>query len=115
MNRYRLTKAGINVSEGLHRFGGNQEIYEKFLMKFPENESYKQMLDAIEKQDVEAAFQASHALKGVAGNLSLEKLYQAILPLVEEFRAGRMEQTGALLPPVKEAYETVMAVLTANG
>ena len=49
MNRYILTKAGIDVNEGIHRFNGNKELYEKFLTSFPEDIHYEQMLEAIEQ------------------------------------------------------------------
>ena len=104
MNRYILTKAGIDVNEGIHRF-------EKFLTSFPEDIHYEQMLEAIEQKDVDAAFQGAHALKGITGTVSLAKLHSLLIPLVEELRAGSMEKVPELLPPVKEAYDEVVQVI----
>lgn len=111
MNRYKLTKAGIDANEGIRRFNNNKEMYEKFLMNFPKDEHYNQMIQAIEEKNVEAAFQAAHALKGVSGNLSLIKLHQDIIPLVEELRNGSMEHTDEYLAPVKESYRIVTEAL----
>lgn len=83
MNRYTLTKAGIDVNEGVHRFNGNKELYEHFLLTFPEDEHFKKMLEAIETGDVEESFQQAHALKGIAGTVSLVQLHANIIPLVE--------------------------------
>lgn len=112
MNRYLLTKAGINPNEGIHRLGGKIEIYEKLLNNFLEDEHYGQLIDAIEKKDVEAAFQASHALKGITGNLSMNDLYEALVPLVEDFRAGSMEHVDEFLPAVKEKYNLIVEALS---
>lgn len=111
MNRYILTKAGIDVNEGIHRFNGNKELYEKFLMSFPEDAHYGQMLQEIEKGDAEAAFQAAHALKGITGTVSLVQLHGVLIPLVEELRAGSLEKVPELLPPVQEAYNKAVDVL----
>ncbi len=111
MNRYLLSKAGIDVNEGMRRFNNNKDIYEKFLLTFPEDEHYKLMVEAIEKANVEDAFQAAHALKGVSGTLSLVTLHAELIPLVEELRSHSLEKTPELLPPVKESYEIVVEAL----
>ncbi len=111
MNRYKLVKAGINPNEGIDRFSKNIALYEKFLLAFPEDPNYDKMLAAIADNDVVGAFKAAHALKGVTGNLSLNRLYESVCPLVEELRAQSMEHVPELLEPVKENYETAVAAL----
>lgn len=111
MNRYKLSKAGIDVNDGIHRFNDNKELYEHFLFSFPEDEHYENMLAAIQAGNVEECFQQAHALKGIAGTVSLNQLHTNIIPLVEEFRAGKLDQVEKLLPPVKEAYEAAVAVI----
>lgn len=111
MNRYALVKAGIDFNEGLRRFNNNKEIYESFLLEFPKDENYKRLCAALEKQDCNAAFQCAHSLKGVAGNLSLQKLHTALEPLVEELRTGSLKAAAELLLPVTESYELLSKVL----
>ncbi len=111
MNRYKLVKAGIDPNEGLNRFSNNAEMYEKFLYEFPNDTHFQEMLTAIDNNDPSNAFKAAHALKGVTGNLSIKKLYESLLPLVEEFRAGSMEKVPELLPEIKDNYESVTAAL----
>lgn len=111
MNRYILTKAGIDVNEGIHRFNGNKELYERFLMSFPEDAHYEEMLQAIKDRDTEAAFQAAHALKGITGTVSLVQMHVVLIPLVEELRAGSLENVPELLPPVQDAYNKAVEVL----
>lgn len=111
MNRYKLFKAGVNVNEGISRLNGDRETYERLLMRFLEDGSYADMCRAIEAQDVKSAFLYAHSLKGVSGNLSLTRIYESILPLVEELRAGKLENAAELLSPVAAAYEEVCAAL----
>lgn len=113
MNKYKLTKAGINVSEATERFGGNFEMLEEFLGKFVENEYYPKLKTAIECNDVKAAFEAAHALKGMTGNLSMTQLYDSIYALVEELRAERTENLETLFKSVNENYESVCSAITA--
>ena len=107
MNRYRLSKAGINVKEGLERFNGKMELYESYLGRFLEDENYKLMCEAIERADVKAAFAAAHALKGVAGNLSLNKLCEDLNPLVELLRVNSMDGAKELLEKVSQDYDRI--------
>ena len=114
MNRYRLSKAGISVKEGIERFNDNLEVYEKCLYEFPEDDHYNQLLTALEEDDAQSAFAAAHALKGVAGNLSLTRLYADIVPLVEVLRAGTVNGADALFEPVTIDYKEVIEALTTK-
>lgn len=111
MNRYKLSKVGINTKEGIERFNGDADSYEKYLYLFPQDENFGLMCKAIDEKDVWAAFTAAHALKGVAGNLSLDKLYIDIKPLVEKLRAGSLDDTKPLLDTVENDYDEIIDVL----
>ena len=112
MNRYKLSKAGIDANEGIKRFNNKADVYEKFLMCFPEDMNFQRMCKAIEEGDVKEAFQCAHALKGMAGNISLTRLHNDLLPLVEELRSDSLEKADELLEPVRADYEEVIKVLT---
>ena len=111
MNRYRLSKAGINAKEGIERFSGNAEIYETCLSHFPDDANFKLLCEAINAKDAHAAFTAAHALKGIAGNLSITTLYADLLPLVELLRSGSLDGVERLLEPVAQDYDAVLAAL----
>ena len=115
MNRYKLSKAGINATAGIKRFCGNAEMYEKYLMEFPDDHNYGALCAAIAASDVHASFDAAHALKGLSGTLSMEKLYGDVSILVEELRKDSLVHAEALLQPVKEDYATVLAALQENA
>lgn len=97
MNKELLTQAGIDVNDGIRRFNDKEDLYERFLFTFPKDVNYDIMCEAISKGDAEQAFQAANALKGITGNLSLNQLYNHIIPLVDSLKKRRMEKVNDFL------------------
>lgn len=111
MNRYKLFKAGINFNDGVERLNNDKEMYGQLLHRFLEDTHYEQFCRAMEKGDVKEAFRCAHALKGITGNLSMVKLHEDLVPLVEELRAGRIEGTEDMQEKVAKSYKDVIEVL----
>lgn len=86
MDQEACKNHGIEYEDGLARFVGNVALYEKFLKQFPDDPCYKQLKEALDKQDIDTAFQAAHTLKGVTGNLSMKDLYDKVCVVVEQLR-----------------------------
>lgn len=107
-----LQAAGNDVPGALERFMGSEAMYLKFLGKLRQDETFSQLLAALEAGDVQAAFAASHTLKGLYGNLGLTELVALNTPVVESLRAGELpgEQEVAAL---KAAAESTAALLSA--
>ena len=82
----QLRSFGCNVEEGLHRCMDNEMFYLRLVDKFLSSTALAKLHDALEKGDLEVAFQETHALKGVAGNLSLTPLYDVLVEMVEPLR-----------------------------
>lgn len=115
MNRYKLFKAGVDVNKALKRLNNDKELYEELLERFCKSTYYAQMEYAIGQGETQQAFQAAHALKGAAGNLSCTRLYDSLLPCVEELRKGNLENAREKFPEVKESYRVLMEALQANS
>lgn len=112
MDKNKLMDSGIDYDEGVGRFSGNAEIYEKFLLKFKEDKSFQELDQAMKDHDYGTAFTAAHTLKGVTGNLSINVLYQELVPFVELLRTGaKLAEANAYYPRVAETYHQVMDVL----
>lgn len=110
----KLMANGVDFDRTMERFIGNEDLYEKFLLKFINDKSYTHMLDMIASGNVEESFKAAHTLKGVAANLGLDNLFHATVPLVELFRAGSMEGYGPLLEKVSIEYNSICSVINNN-
>jgi HPt (histidine-containing phosphotransfer) domain-containing protein len=111
MDKQKLVDAGINYDDGLKRFGGNVNLYEKFLKKFPADTAYTQLAEALKTQEYETAFKLSHTMKGTTGNLSMDDLYNNLFPLVEALRSNQYENVDEMMEKVTASYETVMQAL----
>ncbi len=109
--RSRLEHAGMNVETVMERFMNNDALLERFLKKFPNDKSYRELLEAIDRKDVDAAFAASHTLKGVSGNLSLDTLHDVVAEQTECFRNKDFEGGARMMPAVTEVYENMVAVI----
>lgn len=111
MNRYKLTKAGVDVNEGLKRLDNDKDFYEELLEKFCSDSHFAELKKAMEAEDSELAFKAAHALKGMAGNLSCIKLYHVLVPFVEKLRNHELEGALSIFPDVSEAYTAVLEAM----
>lgn len=103
---------GINVKEGLDRFSGIEDLYEKFLKKFLNDPEFDKLEKALDDCDFASAFNACHTLKGLVGNLSIIPLYKIVFEETELLRNGT-DIAGAvkLFPKLKEEYLRVVTVL----
>lgn len=116
MNIDILKNAGIDYDNGVERFSGSDSVYQKFLRMFPDDSSFNNAAKAINKANLEEAFNNAHTLKGTAGNLSLTDLYDTASLLVEDLRNKKTDDLPGLLAKVTESYEkTVKAIQEASA
>lgn len=106
-----LQDAGVDTQDALARFMGNAALYERFLLKFPNDPNFGQVGPALEQGDLDRALTAAHTLKGVAGNLGMTALFQACTQLVDLLRAGQPDAARAAYPALASAYQSVIQAL----
>lgn len=83
----------IDIAGAKERFMGNEGLFKKFLLRFPQENRYEELCKQIEADNAEAAFQVAHTMKGVVGNLSLVAVGDVLNPIVEVLRAGSLPQS----------------------
>ncbi|MBO4375960.1 MAG: Hpt domain-containing protein [Lachnospiraceae bacterium] len=81
-----LIEAGVDFDGALHRFLNNESMYEKFLVKFPDDVNFGNILSLQEQGKYEDIFSFSHTLKGTAGNLGLEPVRVVASSITELIR-----------------------------
>ena len=86
----------------------NDERIKKYLGFFLEDESYKQLIEAMEQQKCEEAFRAAHTLKGVCQNMAFTSLSIIVEQITEELRAKEFLKAKETFPKVKEEYKKVI-------
>jgi two-component system sensor histidine kinase/response regulator len=74
----KLLSIGLDVTSGLRRVSNNKKLYTKILHKFIEsNRDFEsEIKKSIQEGDEEKAARIAHTLKGVAGNIGANELYE---------------------------------------
>ena len=111
----QLSAAGMNMEGALRRLMNNEMLLERLLIKFKADTNIAGLEKALEEQQYEEAFHFAHTLKGVAGNLGLEKLMDAVGIVVEKLRSQTHEGIEGDMEVVREAYAQLMEVLKQVG
>lgn len=103
----------INYSQGLSRFQGNDALYKKMLALFPKTGNIALLEEALEQGNLSLAAEQAHAIKGVAGNLSLDALYEAAGLLCEQLRNNELvdETVNQYRQSLQEALSAIAKIL----
>lgn len=102
---------GVDLDISLDRFMNNEALYKKFLLKFLEDRSYADLQENLSNNRVEASFASAHTLKGLSGNLGLEKMFRLLIPMAEALRNGKMEEARRHWPDVSAQYAAICKVI----
>ncbi len=108
-----LKEANVNVETTLQRFASNQSLLTRFLKKFPQDPTYSQLIQAVERFDPEEMQMLAHTLKGMSANLGFEELSVRSDRLVRALRDG-IRDKAALLPMVDgitEEYQSLVDLI----
>lgn len=104
---------GSNYTDTVSRMCGKESMLAKFVMKFPADPTYKELVSAYESGDMKTAFRMAHTLKGVCLNLGLDKLRESSSALTEALRDSDAiaDNAAQLYAQVKQDHEmTVNAI-----
>ena len=85
-----LRSFGANVDEGLERCLNDEDFYLELIPSTLEESYYKAIEDAINSKNLDAGFEAAHALKGLLANLSLTPILEPVDEITELLR-GRQD------------------------
>lgn len=107
-----LTDNGVDYAALVKRFMNMDKMAEKFLLKFPADNTMKMYKEALDANDVQALFNATHTLKGVCGNLCIDCILDIVTPAVEVYRAGSMDGAAETYEKIKAEYDKVCAVIS---
>ena len=105
-----LRAFGANVDEGLHRCMENEAFYLRLVPMAAKDAGFDKLSAAIAAGDLDAAFEAAHALKGVLGNLALTPLYTSVSELTELLRARAEADYETLVKDVLEKRDALAAL-----
>jgi len=107
----KLRGFGAKTDEGLGRCINNEAFYFRMIDLAVKDTGFAQLEAALKAGDLDAAFSAAHALKGVMGNLALEPIYRPASELTELLRHKTPGDYDALLRTILEQREALIALM----
>ena len=110
--REQLEAYGIDYEGTMNRFMGNESLYVRILKKLEADKNAERLQKSVAAQDWEEAFTAAHTLKGVAANMGLTPLLEAVNTIVEplrrkEIRSDYPQLSAAVMAQHKRILELV--------
>ena len=103
-----LQALGVDTQEGLGRCMNNEAFYFRLIAKAMEDNSIEKLKEAIEAGNLDTAFELSHALKGVLGNLALTPLYTIVCEMTEHLRAKEQADYSVYLAALLEKKDELV-------
>jgi HPt (histidine-containing phosphotransfer) domain-containing protein len=83
MNKEVLKEYGIDYEGARERFMDNKVLYEKLLQELFEREDIKKVEEALKLKEYETVHKYLHNMKGVAGNLGVNRVYEPVEMLLQ--------------------------------
>ena len=81
-----LRRYGANTNEGLARCLNNEAFYLRLVTMLGQDAHARMLQEAIARNDLTAAFEAAHAMKGSLANLSLTPALSVVNDILEPLR-----------------------------
>lgn len=101
----KLKAYGARVDEGLSRCMNNEAFYLRLVNMALGDASFDRLEKAVESGNISDIFEASHALKGMLGNLALSPIVDAVSEMTELARGGAEADYAALWEKVRADRE----------
>lgn len=109
MGDITLAGYGIDWGKSLNNCIGDRNFHKKILDMFLEDQCFSKAKDAYMSDDRKELFARMHELKGISGNVALDDLYGATVPLVELLRVDSEKcdkaEIDRLFAACEEAYD----------
>ncbi len=107
----KLNEFGVNTKEGLTRCMNNEKFYFRMLKMGLSSDQFDKLGNALESGNTSEAFEASHALKGVLGNLALTPIYNPLADMTEMLRAGKEADYVEMYKPILDLRNQLLAMI----
>ena len=105
-----LRAFGAHVDEGMARCMGREDFYLRLVKMALGDANVGKLKDAIAANDLDAAFEAAHALKGVMANLALTPVLTPVAEITELLRARTEMDYRPLMEKISDAWDGLCAL-----
>ena len=107
----KLQEFGVDTKEGLTRCMNNQTFYFKMLKMGLGNDQFEKLESALKANNLDEAFEAAHALKGVLGNLALTPIYKPLAEMTEMLRAKKTADYVSMYTPILDLRNQLLEMV----
>lgn len=110
----RLRAAGADMDGAMDRMLDDAELYQTCFAMFVDDGAFPALDAALLRQDYTAAFEAAHTLKGVAANLGLTDMVNALGAVSDAIRHGppaSVSKLNQMYQAVQSAQRDLQALL----
>jgi len=100
---------GLDIQEGVERLGGAFDVFADILKEFcNDHTGFQKTLELhLSNGDFKGAATLAHSIKGAAGNISANRLFEAAKALEQACWSQNEDEIRKLMDPVQEAYYQV--------
>lgn len=106
-----LNELGVNTKEGLMRCMNNETFYFKMLKMGLSGDYFDKLGKALMENNLDEAFEAAHALKGVLGNLAVTPIYNPLAEMTEMLRAKKQADYVKMYKPIVDLKNKILALM----
>lgn len=89
-------------------FAGCLELYIKYLKKFPADETYSELLEAVSGQKLPDIECTVHGFKGLCATLRLTTLWEMAKEIEALAKQGKIEEVQNRMPELMKEYNRVI-------
>lgn len=104
-------KMGADYQTVLCRFMDNEDLFKKYLAKFVQDQTFTELVMAMERLDYEDILIKAHTIKGISINFDMIALHDSSSELVECIRNKNLDQVQPLFEIVEAEYNKVISIL----
>ncbi len=109
-----LKELGVDIEGTLSRFVDDDEIYTRFLSRFPDEDRVTAIREAVMAKDNDAILKTAHKLKGVTANLGMDSLSEKAERIVSKIRNNVNDGFEEDLRAVSEEYDLICKTILEN-
>lgn len=103
----KLKEFGADVDEGLQRCLNNNDFYLRMVNMGIQDGMFDKLEASLSAGDLDGAFEAAHALKGILGNLSITPILTVVSEMTELLRARTQTDYSEMLKAVLEGRDAL--------
>lgn len=99
----KLYQSGVDTNKAITRFMGNEDLFISFIKRLPYSINFESIRSDLEAENEEEFYFKVHNLKGMAGNLGIDSIFDCAQAILVELRTSKFTQIKKLRGLIKEA------------